>query len=46
MNAEEKARQKIDNLPELAGWELQSLDQLNLGAALGVGDREPTRPLK
>ena len=40
MSAEEKARQKIDRLLELAGWKLQNRPQLNLGAALGVAVRE------
>jgi type I restriction enzyme, R subunit len=36
MKPEEKARQKIDNLLELAGWTIQDFDNLNLGASLGV----------
>lgn len=40
MGAEEKARQKIDRLLDLADWKLQNRDQLNLGAALGVAVRE------
>ena len=40
MRAEEKARQKIDQLLEKAGWKVQNRDQLNLGAALGVAVRE------
>ncbi len=34
MTPEKKARQKIDNLLELAGWTIQDFDELNLGAAL------------
>ena len=37
---EEKARQVIDNLLEAAGWKIQNLNELNLGAALGVAVRE------
>ncbi len=33
---EESARQKIDELLELAGWKVQNLQELNLGAAVGV----------
>lgn len=37
---EEKARIVIDNLLEAAGWKIQNLNELNLGAALGVAVRE------
>jgi type I restriction enzyme R subunit len=37
---EEKARQVIDSLLEAAEWEIQNLNELNLGAALGVAVRE------
>jgi type I restriction enzyme R subunit len=37
---EEKARQVIDSLLESAGWEIQNLNELNLGAALGMAVRE------
>ena len=37
---EEKARQVIDCLLEAAGWKIQNLNELNLGAALGVAVRE------
>jgi len=40
MKPEEKARQNIDKLLEAAGWAIQDLDQLNLGASLGVAVRE------
>lgn len=40
MTPEKKARQKIDNLLELAGWTIQDFDELNLGASLGVIVRE------
>jgi len=33
---EEKARQKIDQLLEAAGWKVQNLRELNLGASSGV----------
>lgn len=36
MTPEEEARQKIDELLQAAGWEVQDLKDLNLGAALGV----------
>ncbi len=40
MKPEEKARQKIDELLEAAGWKVQDRSQLNLGAGLGVAVRE------
>ncbi|NQT48305.1 MAG: DEAD/DEAH box helicase family protein, partial [Chloroflexi bacterium] len=40
MKPEEKARRHIDQLLEAAGWRLQDLQQLNLGASLGVAVRE------
>jgi len=40
MKPEEKARQKIDQLLKVAGWKVQSLRELNLGASLGVAVRE------
>jgi type I restriction enzyme R subunit len=40
MKPEEKARQKIDQLLEVAGWKVQDLRELNLGASLGVAVRE------
>lgn len=36
MKAEEKARQNIDELLKAAGWEIQELQALNLGASTGV----------
>jgi type I restriction enzyme R subunit len=36
---EEKARETIDQLLEAAGWQVQSRDELNLGAGLGVAVR-------
>ncbi len=40
MTPEEKARQKIDQLLEAAGWVIQDLRESNLGASLGVAVRE------
>ena len=40
MKPKEKARQNIDRLLELAGWEVQDISELNLGASLGVAIRE------
>ncbi len=40
MKPEEKARQQIDQLLEAAGWKIQDLRELNLGASLGVAVRE------
>lgn len=36
MTPETKARQQIDHKLEQAGWVIQDMKQLNLGAALGV----------
>src|SRR3990172_2678468 len=45
MTPEEKARQEIDRVLEAAGWKVQDLSQLNLGASLGVVVREfPVEP--
>jgi type I restriction enzyme R subunit len=40
MKPEEKARHKIDQLLESAGWMIQDLGELNLGASPGVAVRE------
>lgn len=40
MTPETKARQQIDRKLEQAGWVVQDIKQLNLGAALGVAVRE------
>jgi len=40
MKPEEKARQDIDRLLKLAGWQIQDVRDLNLGAAPGVAIRE------
>ena len=40
MKPEEKARQRIDQLLKAAGWIVQDLRELNLGAGLGVAVRE------
>jgi type I restriction enzyme R subunit len=40
MTPETKARQQIDQKLEQAGWVIQDLKQLNLGAAAGVAVRE------
>ena len=40
MKPEAKARQRIDALLEAAGWSVQDVSQLNLGASLGVALRE------
>ncbi len=40
MKPEEKARKRIDQLLEAAGWKIQDLRDLNLGASLGVAVRE------
>lgn len=40
MKPEEEARQQIDHLLELAGWKIQDLGELNLGASAGVAVRE------
>jgi type I restriction enzyme R subunit len=36
MTPEDKAREKIDELLNLAGWTVQDYADLNLGASLGV----------
>ncbi|MDY6863321.1 MAG: hypothetical protein SV062_10085 [Thermodesulfobacteriota bacterium] len=40
MKQEEKARQRIDQMLEAAGWKVQDLRGLNLAASLGVAVRE------
>jgi len=40
MKLEDKAREKIDELLEAAGWEIQDLEELNLGSSPGVAIRE------
>lgn len=40
MKPEQKARHRIDALLGDAGWKVQDLDQLNLGAAKGIAVRE------
>ena len=40
MSPEEQARLQIDQKLEQAGWVIQDMKQLNLGAALGVAVRE------
>jgi len=40
MKPEEKARQRIDQLLNEAGWVIQDVQELNLGADLGVAVRE------
>lgn len=40
MKPEEKARQRIDQLLNEAGWVVQDVQELNLGVALGVAIRE------
>jgi len=40
LTPEEKAREKIDQLLQAAGWTLQNCQDLNLGASLGVAIRE------
>jgi type I restriction enzyme R subunit len=37
---EEQARQKIDQLLDAAGWQVQDRSALNMGAARGVAVRE------
>ncbi len=39
MKPEEKARQNIDQLLEAAGWIVQDMSDLNIGASLGVAVR-------
>ena len=44
MKPEEKARQHIDQLLIKAGWVIQDINEINLGAGLGVAVREyPTK---
>jgi len=40
MKPEEKARQNIDKLLEMAGWKIQDLRELDLGLSYGVAVRE------
>lgn len=40
MKPEERARLKIDRLLEAAGWQIQNLQDLNLGASVGIAVRE------
>jgi type I restriction enzyme R subunit len=40
LKPEEEARERIDSFLEAAGWEVQQLNELNLGASLGVAVRE------
>ena len=40
MQAEQKSRHKIDKLLEQAGWNVQSMNAVNLGVSLGVAVRE------
>ena len=40
MTPEQKARQDIDQLLTKAGWAIQDVDEINLGAGLGVAVRE------
>ncbi len=42
MKPEEKARKKIDRLLKAAGWSIQDVKQINLGASRGVADHELT----
>lgn len=42
MNPEDRAREKIDELLEAAGWRVQDRLAMNLGAGLGVAVREFT----
>ena len=47
LKPEERARQKIDQLLEAAGWIVQSRQNLNLGSGIGIALRElpsPTGP--
>ena len=37
---EEKARQQIDKLLSLAGWTIQDISEINLGASAGIAVRE------
>ncbi len=40
MTPEQQARQQIDDLLGKAGWTIQNMKDLNLGASLGVAVRE------
>jgi type I restriction enzyme R subunit len=40
MKPEEKARKDIDKLLIKAGWIIQDVDEINLGAGLGIAVRE------
>jgi len=40
MNAEQKARQKIDQQLQQAGWVIQDIERINLGAGSGIAVRE------
>ncbi|HET7389188.1 MAG TPA: hypothetical protein VFJ51_00070 [Nitrososphaeraceae archaeon] len=40
MKPEQKARDQIDLLLEAAGWQVQDIEQLNLGASRGIAVRE------
>lgn len=40
MKPEEKARKHIDQLLKVAGWKIQDIQELNLGASFGVAVRE------
>ncbi len=40
LNPEQRARERIDAMLSAAGWTIQSVDELNLHASLGVAIRE------
>lgn len=40
MKPEQKARDQIDLLLEATGWKVQDIEQLNLGASMGIAVRE------
>ena len=40
LTPEQEAREEIDRQLKLAGWDVQSKNDLNLGASLGVAVRE------
>lgn len=40
MNPEDRAREKIDELLEAAGWRVQDRLAIDLGAGLGIDDLE------
>ena len=45
VNPEQRAREEIDRLLTAAGWAVQSMTAVNLGASLGVAIREfPLNP--